>query len=349
MNKKLIALAVAGACVAPTVMAQTANPVTLYGRAYVTLENVKASGVSERWRVEDNSSLFGIRGTEDLGGGLKAFFQFETQFRLDSQTAAQGGASTFAARNSGVGLQGGWGSFLMGRWDSPYKVAGYPADPYILLSLAGYWSTVQDDGNFGRRLPNVVQYWTPNIAGFTARLAVTANEQKTATADPKTFSALIGWARGPVVVNLAYEKHEDQVGSTATAGAEEEGLMGVVSFKFGSTKIAGVAERIEKTGRANQDNLYVSLVQSFGRHDIVGTAGQKKGGQANGAAGPEPKADAMSIGYRYNFTKRTQVHLLYAKIKNNSTSAQNFPLLQVPGVVNGSDPEGVSFGILHVF
>ena len=343
MNKKLIALAVAGACVAPTVMAQTANPVTLYGRAYVTLENVKASGVPERWRVEDNSSLFGIRGTEDLGGGLKAFFQLESGFRLDSNN------SSFATRNSGIGLQGGWGSVLMGRWDSPYKVAGYPADPYVLLTLAGYWSSVQDSGNFGRRPQNVVQYWTPNIGGFTARVAVTANEGKTATVDPKDFSAMIGWARGPIVVNVAYEKHEDQVGSTATAGAEEEGLMGVVSFKFGGTKISGIVERIEKTGRANRENFYVSLVQSIGKHDIIGTAGQTKGGQANGAAGSEPKADAVSIGYRYNFTKRTQMNLLYAKIKNNATSAQNFPLLPVPGVGNGSDPEGVSLGLVHVF
>ena len=44
MNKKLIALAVAGACVAPTVMAQTANPVTLYGRIFVSVESVEADG-----------------------------------------------------------------------------------------------------------------------------------------------------------------------------------------------------------------------------------------------------------------------------------------------------------------
>ena len=98
MNKKLIALAVAGASIAPAAMAQTANTVTLYGRAYVTLESVeiKNSTIGRRTRVEDQSSLLGVRGTEDLGGGLKAFFQLETSFRLDQNT------STFANRNSGV-------------------------------------------------------------------------------------------------------------------------------------------------------------------------------------------------------------------------------------------------------
>src|ERR1700694_4949638 len=78
MNKKLMSLAVAGACVAPAAMAQTANPVTLYGQVNVTFESVEAGGgassVVRRQRVSDQSSRLGVKGTEDLGGGLKAFF-----------------------------------------------------------------------------------------------------------------------------------------------------------------------------------------------------------------------------------------------------------------------------------
>ena len=73
----LCALAIAGACVAPAAMAQTANPVTLYGRVSVNFESVESKGAAplpRRNRVEDRVSLFGIRGTEDLGGGLAAFF-----------------------------------------------------------------------------------------------------------------------------------------------------------------------------------------------------------------------------------------------------------------------------------
>jgi len=85
MNKKLIAVAVAGACVAPAAMAQTANPVTLYGIVYATIESVEATGgatpIVRRNRVTDQASRLGVRGTEDLGGGLKAFFQLETAFK----------------------------------------------------------------------------------------------------------------------------------------------------------------------------------------------------------------------------------------------------------------------------
>lgn len=345
MNTKLIALAIAGASLAPAAMAQTANPVTLYGRVFGTLESVESKGgaapVARRTRVEDQSSLFGIRGTEDLGGGQKAFFQLETNFRIDSNN------STFAARNSGVGLQGGWGSILLGRWDSPYKVAGYPADPWNLLTLAGYWSTVQDGGNFGRRPQNVIQYWTPSIAGFNARVAVTANEGKTATANPRDTSAMVGWAGGPLVINVAWEEHKDQVGATATSGAKEEGLMAAGALTFGSFKLGFVAEEIKKTGRTKQKNFYVSAKQNFGGHAIVGTVGKSKDGGLNRTA--QPDSEIFSIAYEYRFSKRTAVHAMYAKIDNNSVGVRNFPLLPLPGLTPGSDPQGISLGILHVF
>ena len=174
MNKKLIALAVAGACVAPTVMAQTANPVTLYGRIYVTAESVEADGgtaaqnanTGNRVRVSDNASYLGVRGTEDLGGGLKAFFQLETAFSPD---AASG---SFANRNSGVGLQGGWGSVLIGRWDTPMKVTQTAVDPWGDLTLGDITGAALDQGNFSRRETNSIQYWSPNWGGFSVRAAV---------------------------------------------------------------------------------------------------------------------------------------------------------------------------------
>src|SRR4051812_31490281 len=176
MNKKLIALAVAGACVAPAAMAQTANPVTLYGRVHATFESVESSGPGaatqvRRNRVSDQASLLGVRGTEDLGGGLKAFFQLETAFKPDQND------STFAARNSGVGLQGGWGSLLIGRWDTPYKVVTTAIDPFGDVTLGGWTAAMNGSGVRGvqgqldRREQNNVQYWSPNWAGFAVRLS----------------------------------------------------------------------------------------------------------------------------------------------------------------------------------
>ncbi|HEX5129028.1 MAG TPA: porin, partial [Usitatibacter sp.] len=194
MNKKLIALALAGAFAAPVAMAQTANPVTLYGRVHLTFENVEVKGVGEskRTRIQDQASLLGVRGTEDLGGGLKVFFQLETAFAPD-QT---GGA--FANRNSGVGLQGGWGSLLMGRWDTPYKSATGAIDPFGDVTIAGITMANNDQGNFDRRSNNIVQYWSPNWGGFAFKAQYQAEDGKTATASPQDMSYSATFTRGPM-------------------------------------------------------------------------------------------------------------------------------------------------------
>ena len=126
MNKKLIALAIAGVVAAPAALAQSANPVTLYGRMYVMFNNVKADGASTLSRrnvVQDPGSFVGVRGTEDLGGGLKAFFQVESAATLDT------GGGTWGSRNSAVGLQGNFGSVMLGRWDTPMRVTMLQVDP----------------------------------------------------------------------------------------------------------------------------------------------------------------------------------------------------------------------------
>jgi len=251
MNKKLIALAVAGACVVPEAMAQTANPVTLYGRAYATFESVEAKGqvgttapVVRRNKVVDQSSLLGVRGTEDLGGGLKAFFQLETQWKVDQND------TTFAARNSAVGLQGGWGSVLLGRWDTPWKVVTIAIDPVgdltignpnAIASGGAFPNTLASNG-FDRRDQNVVQYWSPDFMGFSVRLSYSANEGRTSapctggppgsTCNPRSNGASVSYTRGPLYLAYAYHELKDLTLTTIVPTAA--GNAGTAAFAFGS-------------------------------------------------------------------------------------------------------------------
>lgn len=122
MNKKLIALAIAGATFAPAVLAQSANPVTLYGTLNIDFENVKSAGAAgagannlARNKVSANSSNFGFRGTEDLGGGLKANFNVEMGISLDTGNGNIPGPNLAFTRQSWVGLSGNWGAVTFGR------------------------------------------------------------------------------------------------------------------------------------------------------------------------------------------------------------------------------------------
>lgn len=362
MNKNLIALAVAGAFIAPAAMAQTANPVVLYGQVNVTAESVEARGgssapVSRRTRIEDQSSRLGVRGTEDLGGDLKAFFQLETAFRPDSNN------TTFAARNSAVGLQGGWGSFLIGRWDMPFKSAAIAIDPWGDITIAGLTGVMSDRGNFDRRDQNVAEYWSPTWAGLAFRLAATANERKNdpAGTNARDLGANVTWTRGGIYLFYAYEEHKDNNSGNAFAPSTTNGIAGYDekghavggSFVFGPVKLGAAYHEFKKggtptTARSKQKSWMGNLVWTLGSNQIIGQYMKSKDGRLNTAVTEEPDCDSVSVGYKYNFSRRTSFIAHYVDVKNNSTATCNFGSNTL-AISGGQDPRGVAVGFLHNF
>jgi predicted porin len=177
MNKKLVALAVAGAFALPlAAQAQTAN-VTLYGRVNLDLEFIKgrqADGSNPTVnRLSSNSSRLGVRGTESLGGGLNAIFQIESNVSADTGNAA---SSSFASRETFVGLQGSWGKFTAGKFLMPQDDVRFIFDNATtlgtsILSDGALWGQAQESkagGGFDARLGNSFRYDSPNWGGVTA-------------------------------------------------------------------------------------------------------------------------------------------------------------------------------------
>src|SRR5712691_10204633 len=138
MNKKLMALAVAGALTAPGLaVAQVGGSpgVTLYARLDETIMNSKyssaftAAGAAinevKKGDIYSPGNAIGVRGREDIGGGTTAWFQLEAGAWPDGrlEAAATTGAH-FGGRNSGLGISSNLGDVMFGIWDTPYKV-GY--------------------------------------------------------------------------------------------------------------------------------------------------------------------------------------------------------------------------------
>ena len=353
MNKKLIALAVAGACIAPAALAQTANPVTLYGRVYVTLESIESKGTGgqpRRTRVQDQSSLLGVRGTEDLGGGLKAFFQLETQFKPDQND------TTFANRNSGVGLQGGWGSVVFGRWDMPFKTATIAVDPFGDLTIGGITMANNDQGNFDVRAQNVIQYWSPAWSGVSLRLAMTSDETRTATAKPRMHGASLTYTGGPIYVGYAYEQHKDASSASTTAGLTPvaggyketgHGLFG--SFTFGAFKFGALYEKFKKTDRTDRKSWMANIIWTMGRNQLIYQHQDSDKGSLRTAA-LQQECEVDTLAWQYNFTSRTFFLTQYTRIDNNAAANCGSAGSGFGGVAaTGSDPRGISFGLRHVF
>ena len=192
MNKKVMAVAVAGVLAAPTAFAQSSN-VQLYGRAVLGVDYYSATGARDqgavagstlnmegRMRVFDNSSRVGLRGTEDLGNGLKAIFQIETGVNIDNgSNTGQAGTNNvssgfWASRDSFAGIDSNFGRLTFGR-QSIYWANGVNAQfaaNYINTEIP--WTNGTGFGRMGiptARTSNTVQYTTPTFAGINATLS----------------------------------------------------------------------------------------------------------------------------------------------------------------------------------
>ena len=199
MQKKLIALAIAGLATAP---AFAQSNVTIYGVADATFENVKASGATtansddstrlNRNRVTSNSSLLGFKGAEDLGNGLKAIYQFETGINADGTGNALNGSQ----RDTFVGLTGNFGTVVLGRLTHPIRNMGNKVDLTPGATGIGYHGSMY--GEFlglktgtDDRAPNAVAYVSPSFYGFTATAAYVATSPNSSTTETRTASTAV--------------------------------------------------------------------------------------------------------------------------------------------------------------
>ncbi|MES2355942.1 MAG: porin [Pseudomonadota bacterium] len=346
------------------------------------------ANIPSRNRVTQNSSNIGFRGAEDLGGGLKAVFQIEQGVNLDTG-ASSASTGSFATRNSKLGLAGGFGEVFFGNWDTPYKLSTVLGgiDAFYTAGIAQYTDVLSGNNSpttanaanrasFDRRENNSVQYISPNFSGFGFRAAYAANEEKTNSAaspqqDPKLWSVSGSYANGPLYVSLAYEKH-DEYANTTTEKSKDTGVKLSAAYTlFGTTTVGFVAERLEYEGNlatfsglnktvtlgtadeAKLDAYYVSLQHRMGPHTIRGAYGWDRGLKLTGGTGSadaNTKAKMFAVGYSYSMSKRTDLYALYAKIKNEDNSSNNFSVgTALPAFGAGADPTGFGVGVRHTF
>ena len=170
MKKNILTLAVAAGLIASAGVA-SADP-TLYGRVHLALETSSdgdttgVSGIQEDTDMESRKSVVGVKGTEDLGGGLKAFYKME--WEVDVADGAKG--TTLKGRDQFAGLKGGWGKALFGTASSNYKQMGSKIDPFWHHAAEGrnYINTMSKyhggKGTDRGRMTNMLQYTTPKLS-----------------------------------------------------------------------------------------------------------------------------------------------------------------------------------------
>jgi predicted porin len=231
MKKTLIALAVLAASTAS--MAQ----VTLYGKADVAvgaltsgktglgLANDKFQAIANN-TMNNANSRFGLRGTEDLGGGLKANFNYEAAVNIANGATD---ANMFQ-RNANVSLSGGFGTVTAGRF---LNTTFFSIAAWELTGAANYSAVVGQfgAGGVGLRDSAAVKYDTPAMGGFNVSATVVPEGNAaygTAAAPKGKYDVAVGYAAGPLAVSLASAKIDSGNESTVVGG----------SYNFGMVKVA---------------------------------------------------------------------------------------------------------------
>lgn len=347
MQKKIIALAIAAAISAPA-FADNAN-VTVYGKAFLNIESVsndKAAKTSAM-RLQTNASRFGVKGKEDLGDGLSATYQYEVQMDADGNSGNGVGNGT---RNSGVGLEGGFGKLIVGIWDTPFKLAHNKVElfdnttVFSALNLIGRAGGSTNNKNYNTRQKNDLQYWSPSLGGVTLGASFSPDEAPTATQDKSLFSLSATYDVDAIYVSAAMESRADDT----TAGKSDSATRLVARYTMGDFWLGATVESItvntSATANYTQGNSELTAEYKMGASKIAASYAI-----AGSTATANTGANQVSLRYGYNFSKRTELFAAYTALKNDSAATYGFNAGTTFGTNAGSTQSAFGTGLIHSF
>ena len=362
------------------------SSITVYGLIDQALEwsNPTKNAANEQrgssgWRVVNgvsNGSRFGIRGSEDLGGGLKAIFAIETRFDADTGEITGGrarpadpadpasGKLKFWNAQSWVGLDSQWGRLTAGRQYVPLFSG------LANLDASGYRYYDHLSQFFNNRLDNALLYQTPAFRGltiqvmygFSGALAAPANTGATAYPQGKGDSRGAGarWDRGDLSLGGGYMEYgADKSGNALFSNRVEWGAG--ASYRFSRTGQIGLIYLMSNLGSGvtniADDNPSGSISDLKVTTDFIILSGRIGLGSGSGMlyvnyAYKNPRSDTdlkspnlLGITYDYPLTRRTDVYLALG----NETNIK----YAVPGASTSSYAYGsaqrVAFGLRHLF
>ena len=349
MKKTLVALA---AMASMSAFAQSS--VTLYGVADIWLANVKTSvggsGVAQNLMGSGgiNGSRFGLKGSEDLGGGLKANFLFENGFNLDSGGAAQGGL--LFGRQAYAGLSGSFGEVRFGRQYSAYDEARGGSDLMGHSAFSPTAGTANAWGNgrgYAFRIDNMWRYATPNFGGFTAAVGYGLGENKSATGGAGgVFSMHAAYNNGPISAFFAHQ--QEKTGSSGVGlnllnggvsinGTKKTHTLVSGAYDLGVVKLRGAYNQSKdnQVGGPNADKEFAfGVAAPLGPVTLEAEFATSKNNQS--------KANAIGLQAKYNLSKRTFVYTGFNTGKQTTTPA-------APAVGVATKTQILAVGLRHGF
>jgi len=308
-----------------------AQSATMYGVVDAFLESGKANFSQKRLQSGGaNSSRLGFRGTEDLGGGLKAIFQVEHGLVADTGSAAS--ATAFWNRQSFVGLSSAFGSVTLGRQYTPLLESQDRNDP--ALNTTGYGSPYNSGvmRTFSRA-DNSVRYLSPTLGGFSATVMVAAGENANGGGN-NIYSGNLRYSGGPINVELS---HGRQTPGSATQDTKAITNL-ATTYTVGDFKLMGALQKTRNDSRTqgvvdDRSEFMVGGTWQLGLGRVHAVYGQ---GKVDDVA--DSTAKHYSLAYIYELSKRTAVYTAYQVVENPTNLAYR-------GATNGFSFDATTAGL----
>ena len=349
MKKTILASAIAGLGLAFSsgVMAQAAPTVQLYGLIDANVMNEK-TGAGSALKVDSggmSTSFWGVKGSEDLGGGLKAVFALEAFVSNDVGNAGRFPGDNFFARNAFLGLEGGFGKVTLGRNTTPYFVSTLLVNPFgdsfafspeILRTFAGRGYVIGDTG-WG----NSIAY-SGSFGGVGVNAIYTLGDESPLNSSGKGFGLSANYFGGPVMLSAAFQTKNASAVFPANFGKQNSFRLGG-SYDFGAAKLFASYQAIsDKDGlvvagltNGTHNGFQVGVSAPIGAGDVLFSYGRTK----SSAGVVSDSRNVFALGYDYKISKRTDLYAVYYKDGGYSALAPSW---------NGTI-ERIGFGVRHRF
>lgn len=323
--------------------AQAQSSVTAFGVVDLAVTHTSASGVSKDQLLSDGntSSRLGFRGTEDLGGGMKAGFWLEGAVAVDSP------GSLTLQRRSTVELSGSFGEIRLGRDYVPtftnLTVAYHPFGTNGLGNAGQLFYPVAANGTTSSthvRSNNGINYFSPVVGGFQANVMYAFGEKLSNAGTTKNDDTYLGgriaYANGPLNLSLATGKTNYATGDYTQSN-------------FAANYQAGAAKLMYLWGE-NKVGVTKTTSNMVGVQYKVSEAGEIRAAYTDlKAVGVANDATQVAIGYVHNLSKRTALYTNYSVVDNKGTGTKFIVGDGNAVTTAGGNSTGYQFGVRHSF
>ncbi len=338
-----------------TSVAHAQSNVTLYGIVDLGIEaltNVPGTDGKKTTLVRQTSgnmagSRWGLRGTEDLGGGLQALFVLENGFSANSGVTAQSGREF--GRKAFVGLKGNFGTVMLGRQQNLLYDISIRYDP---MFYAASYSAYAHDPYLAARTDNTIKY-TGKFGGLTFSTMYSSGYDSTIPNGAQVpghskvgrdMGVGVMYQTGSLDVGLVYDQRQGS--SIDSADDTARRVIVGASYKFTNTDVFGAYRYLQQTVGATQTHTqlyWLGVTQHFSpaftvtgavyHTDVVGSS-------------QDPTSFVLALGYY--LSKRTDLYWNLSYALNRSGSNLGVDGMGV-NVVAGQNQFGTVAGIRHRF